>query len=209
MAPLDLLSRSRLLLDWGITGSAGASHLANAIVDPIMNASPSVLTLAIKDKDGDTIRPYLEEKANFEGKSGKKAWSKIRTVRDNLLLMFVDQANKQNAVNAERIKARELREEDEARDKGCSVEALPPRVRYNDECWRDGKTDFEEFLARCAVYEKEQIIRYDIPESVADRLIAWKRMIRKTKGGIKGVLTLTRGQVIPEPVKRKFPKKQK
>ena len=200
------------LSDWltleALGGSAGASNLFKAIAKPILSAPSPVLTLATKDPQDDTLRPYLEEKANFEGKQGRKAWSNVRTVRDNLRAMHVDFANRHNKLNAERIQKRELLEQEEARTAGCTVEELPARVRYQDTLWNDGDSQYQQFLEQCAARDIDgKIIRYDIPQSVVDELIKWKRTIRQTKGGIKAVRLLSRTDVFGKRVKEKNPKK--
>jgi hypothetical protein len=105
-------------------GNKGAQLYLERSAGRALREPEKTLTLALSDHGEDTIRPYLSEHCNLEGKgneAGRKAWGSVRTVRDNFRKMFVDEANKANLANAKKS-------------------SLP------DELWRDGDREFDEYL---------------------------------------------------------------
>ena len=78
---------------------SGAFRLFKAMVKSSA-PPPAVLTLSKKDAGTDTLRPYLEKCASFEGRTGRKSWARVRTVLDNFQAWFVDLANANNIKNA-------------------------------------------------------------------------------------------------------------
>ncbi|MDQ3622544.1 MAG: hypothetical protein M3463_08660 [Verrucomicrobiota bacterium] len=185
-----------------LPGSPAAGQLHHSrITQALYPDRILTLTLARNDDEEDTLRPYLAEKLNLEGRTGRKVWSRVRTVRDNLQKFFIDRANRHNRENADRIKARELREEQ-----------LPVGARPYDERWYDGEADYKQSLAEWAkkktVDGTEQVVRYEIPQALVDDFIEWRRDIRRQKGGVKTVRQLTRGEVFAEPCQKKIPKRQ-
>jgi len=175
------------------------------------------LTLALTDKEPDTLRPYLDEHLKLEGKRKRKkgGYCGVKMVKNNLLKMFIDQANKHNLSNASKIQSREERIKNAAKAQGCPVEALGSSLTYDDEVWRDGMAEYEAFLRRCEVrydggidYEQAlkppterkqpKLVRYDIPLPDVNALIRWKHDIRlrgKGKSGLKNVRQLEREDV--------------
>lgn len=173
----------------------------------------SFLTLAMRDKDPDTLRPYLHQNLKLEGKRvGKKAacWS-VRTVRGNLLKMFIDQANEHNRSNASKIQIRDDRIENAAKTQGRPVEAFGSSLAYENEIWRDGTAEYKAFLRSCEVRQdggieydqalkppserkQPELVRYDIPLPHVNALIRWKHDIRRS-GGSSNVRQLERADV--------------
>ena len=192
-----------------ISGMDGASRLLEAI-SRAANKPPPPLTLAKRDNDDDTLRSYLNEKLNLEGKkSGQEAWVNVRTVLDNFRWMFVDHANTHNKTNAARIQERDKRDEEQARAQGISVAQLRGQGGHflHDEEWRDGEAEYKEFLDRRAVRDASgKVVRYEIGRNYADSLTAWKKEIRRC-GGVKKLRPLTREEVFGKPVKKTFRKK--
>jgi hypothetical protein len=192
-------------------GCKGAGRLLDVLLRIGLNAPEPILTLSLLDDDNDTLRPYLEEHGNLEGKTGRKSWSSVRMVDTNLRLMIVDQANQHNQSNAARIQASELRDAAEARAKGCAVEDLRSRASraydYN-EVWRDADADFDRFLTEHSIIKAGKVTGYAFPHGVADMLLKWKRNIRR-RGGIKNVRPLTRDEVFGKASKKKIPKRAK
>jgi hypothetical protein len=77
--------------------SSGADHLAQIIEAQMRDVPPPVLTLAKSDSDNDTLRSYLKEHLNFEGKTRPTTWSTVRTVRENLKAWITCLVNEDNS----------------------------------------------------------------------------------------------------------------
>jgi hypothetical protein len=214
MAPRSFEERIELLEIAARSGSTGARRLLGVLVQSVLNVPPPFLTLAVRDEDSDTVRPYLASKLSLEGKTGRKVWSRTRTVHDNLRLMYIDRANQWNRDNAARIRAHERQAEEQARDdsreaeeRGFSV-GLISRFRPPRSSWRDGLKEFEELMSRCEVKEQGRVHHYDIPQVVIDEFVKWKREIRQ-KGGIKAIRPLKREEVFGKAVEERNPKRRR
>ena len=201
-------------LDWlmengALFGHCGASRLHNAICRSAKK-SALILTLGMRDKEEDTLRPYLAEKLNLEGKkSGRPAWAQVRTVLENFRVMFKDHAITHNQDNAARIKERNTLDEELARKKGITVEQLRAQggVSLHDEQWRDWEADYQSFLDRSGVRDaRGKVIRYEVEQIVADMFIAWKKSVKK-RGGVNKVKALRVGDISEKVPKKKIPKK--
>lgn len=193
-----------------VEGQKGAGRLCDVLHRIRSNAPASVLTLASKNGEQDTLRPYLEEHCNFEGKTRKKSWSRVRTVLDNLRCWWISCANEHNTSNAVSIQARDIRDDEIARAKGCSVEELRRRGwgYYESQRWNDAEREFKEFLARHEQWKNRKLAGYSFPRETMDEFIKWKRSNRQ-KGGMRAVRPLTREEVFAEPVKENIPKSAK
>jgi hypothetical protein len=214
MAPKTFMERIELLEKDRLSGNSGADRLIEALLNVVRKVPQPVLTLAARDNESDTVRPYLAKKLNLEGKAGKKTWSRVRTVHDNLRLMYVDRANNWNRDNAARIRAHERHEQEQAkRDQREAQERRLPVGLISDgrfraaDGWRDGVTEFEELMSRWKVSRDGMVHHYEIPKAVIDSLVEWKREIRQ-KGGIKAIRPLTRKEVLGKAVEKKNPKRR-
>jgi hypothetical protein len=214
MESRSLTERIELLQKDSLSGSSGVHRLFEALVNPILNAPQPVLTLAARDNGSDMVRPYLADELNLEGKTGRKVWSRTRTVHDNLRLMYIDQANHWNLANAARILAQEHHEDEqgrsdrrEAQRRGYSVELISAG-RFRPGGWRDGRKEFEKLMSRCEVSKQGKVHHYEIPQVVITALVEWKRKIRRTPGGIRAIRPLSREEVLGKAVKKKNPKRR-
>jgi hypothetical protein len=132
LASRDFMERLEVLEKGLLSGSSGSRQLIDTLVSQALSAARQpILTLAARDKDSDTVRPYLADELNLEGKTGRKVWSQTRTIFENLRLMYVDRANQWNRANAARILEHERHEEEharkdrlEAKRRGVSVELV-------------------------------------------------------------------------------------
>ena len=206
MAKQSHREQIEMLASAATQGDQGAGRLLFAMS---RTRKQPLLTLGMRDDEQDTLRPYLETHCNLEGTKGRKSWGGIRTVLKNLRCWTVFTVNNRNTSNAASIQAREVRDEAEARAKGCSVEELNAagRSSYQDERWQDAERAFEEFLASYAVLENGQPAGYSFPQQTVDLFIAWKRWIRSQKGGMGAVHPRPREEVLPNPIKKKNPKR--
>ena len=210
MAKKSFSEQTEMLTLLAMSGNRGAGRLADLMTRMVMDAPVPVLTLGMSDEDNDTLRPYLEKQCNLEGTKGRKSWSGIRTVLKNLRCWLVFLVNTDNTRNAASIQARDIRDKEDARAKGCSVEELNAAgwSGYQDQQWVDTERAFEEFLARYADFKNGQPAGHSFPQEVVDRFIVWKRWIRTQKGGMTAVRPLTREEVFPKPIKKKNPKRR-
>jgi len=193
------------------SGSKGAGRLLELLSRRSLNAQRRSLTLALRDDEKDSLRPYLEEGCNFKGKTGRKAWSRVRTVLDNLRCWWISRANEHNTTNAGSIKARETRDAEDAQTRGCSVEELQMRGYGYYECerWHDAVPEFDEFLAGQEVLKNGKVSGHSFPSELIDMFMGWKRWIRTQKGGMSAVRPLTRDEIFAGPVKKGVPTKVK
>lgn len=209
--PMSMAARVSKLGILALEYNEGAAHLFNSIVRREEKRPVPLLTLAMKDREDDTIRPYLAKHFNLEGKNNpaRNPWAQVRTVRESLLKWFIDLANEANRRNATRIQVREARDEADAAAKGLTVEQFhrQGRAYLHNEVWNDGEADFNELLSQCAVADERppnRIIRYDIPTRIVDEMIAWRRELRQRKdgkGGFKKLKQLTREEIFGTAVK--------
>jgi hypothetical protein len=214
MSSRNCMELLEMLEKGSLSGSSGSRQLFNTLVSQVLSARRErILTLAAHDGDSDTVRPYLAKELNLEGKTGRKVWSRTRTVRDNLRLMCIDRANQWNRANAARILAHERQEEEQARKDrleallcGVSVGLVSDGRFRPAGGWRDGQKEFEEFMSRCEVRKEGKVHHHEIPQVTIDALVEWKREIRR-RGGIKTIRPLTREEVLGKPVKKKNPKR--
>lgn len=198
---LKLEDRVELLTDGALGGSDAAVLLARVFSKQRM-VPEKMLILTEKDAE-DTVRPYLSEHGNLEGrKPERKSWSTVRVVKDNLRLMFISKANEHNRACAAKI---------EAREKSDPASQALPEVFANlvpdEEKWRDGVGDFERFLQEAEEEGGAKPARYRISVRKLDELIRWKREIRRQKGGSKAVRSLRRKEVFCKPSKQTFRKR--
>jgi hypothetical protein len=215
MSSRSFMERLEVLEKGSLSGSSGARQLFDTLVSPVLSARQPVLTLAARDEDSDTVKPYLANELNLEGKTDRKVWSRTRTIRDNLRLMYIDRANQWNQANVARILAHERHEEEQARRdrleaerRGVSVGLVSDGRFRPAGGWRDGQKEFEELMSRCEVRKGGKVDHYDIPKVAIDAFLKWKREIRR-RGGIKAIRPLTREEVLEEAVKKKNPKRLK
>ena len=191
-----------------VSGMDGASRLLN-VISRAANKPPPPLTLALRDEESDSLRPYLQKYCNLERSPERKSWDRVRTVRENLWKWIVDLLNQDNLRNAASIQARDIRDEEEARAKGCSVEELNAVgwSGYDNERWQDAGEYFEKWLNTQAIWKGAHIAGYAFPEEVVKNFMAWKRRIRTQKGGMSEVQPLTREEALGKPVKKTFRKR--
>lgn len=187
-AELDLLTIDEMLgrlAQESHRGNKGAERLHDVILWRHYQPPPDpTLTLAIRDTDADTLRPYLAKKANFEGSTGKrKAWGQVRTVLENLKAFFIDWANRQNQKNAPRLR-------------------LEMAELGRTPSWEDGQEYHASNLQEWRRPKDGELTHYEIPQWAADELIKWKQYIRRRRGGLKKVRSLTVEEVIGEPRKK-------
>lgn len=210
LEPMDLMQKINWLHAQALSCHPGALRLATAYSAPILNPTVPVLTLALHGDLKDTLREFLEEHCNLEGRTFRKSWSNARTVTDNLRKWHIDMANAHNTANAAAIRQREALEGAEARERDCSIDELRSgRTTYLHELWRDGEKDFAEFLSRHAVEVNGKVAGYEIPQGVVERFIEWKRDVRRRKGGMSGIKPVTRAAVFPKGVKTNNPKRRR
>jgi hypothetical protein len=212
LASTNFMERLEVLEKGSLSGSSGSRQLIDTLVSQALSARQPILTLAARDKDSDTVRPYLADELNLEGKTGRKVWSQTRTVFDNLRLMYVDRAHQWNRDNAARILEHERHEEEQARKdrleakrRGVSVELVSDGRFRPAGGWRDGQKEFEELMSRCEVRKGGKVDHYDIPKVAIDAFLKWKREIRR-RGGIKAIRPLTREEFWKKLSKRKIRK---
>lgn len=197
--PMSLDERVSKLRILAFEQNSGARHLLDSIVRRWEKLPLPMLTLAMRDREEDTIRPYLQRHANFGGMdTNRKGWSSVRTVVHNLRRWCVSLVNDDNSQNAERMRARDLRDEEEAKAKGCSVETLHAGgwSGYVDEQWVDAESKFDEFLKTHEVWKNGQLTGYLFREEAIKNFVKWKKQIRTQKGGMTAVRVLTRKEVL-------------
>ena len=183
-----------------------AGELWHMLIEKFLKTPDVFLTLAIRDKDDDELRPYLAERLKLEGRTGRKGWCNVRTVTDNLRAMLVDLANRRNRLNADGIRARELADEKEAKERGITVEQVRiGRTTLRNELWEDGETEFNNLMGRAAVWENGAVARHRFRKGFVDEFIKWKRDIRR-RGGSKAIGPLTRAEVFWKACQKKIPK---
>lgn len=179
LGPLNIEDRLNLLAPLSANGDLGARHLHGVLFRKYYDRPEPTLTLAARDEDGDTLRPYLVEQANFEGQKGeRKAWSQIRTVLDNFKKFFLAWANRENQQNVHNLRGEMER-----------LGEVPS--------WESGGKLYCTNVKRWERFKDGKLTHYEIPESAANRLIRWRRDIRPT-GGLKSVRSLTLEEVIAE-----------
>ena len=204
MGPKDLMGRLDALSQH-VEG--GAAHLETVLCRTALNAAKPFLTLAVKEGDEDTLRPYLAQHADVDGRRRGKSWFRVRTVQNNLKSWRVHLTNTENINRAEAIRARDERDKTTARTRGCSVEELRAgMVSYSHEEWQDADGSGDAFLLSHAVRENGRIARYEIPEELVDEFIKWKRWIRQQEGGVKAIRPMTRAETF-RAAKKKNPEK--
>lgn len=184
MAKMTYEQQRAMLLGESSAGSKGAKRLIETLLR-LTTPPESFLTLAVRDDEDDTLRPYLENHCNLEGKKHRKSWSRVRTVMNNLRYWLVFAANEDNRKNA-----------------GST---------QNEE-WEDAERVCDQFFRRYGVGpfgKNAEPGGYRFPQEVVDRFIAWKKWIRTQKGGMTAVRPLTREEIFQKPIKKKNPTRRR
>jgi hypothetical protein len=193
MAEKSDAEQAKMLAVLASTGSQGARQLLDALTR--INKPPEpMLTLAEKDEEEDTLRPYLEQHCNLEGKTGRKSWSRVRTVLDNFRAWITSRTNELNILFAAQIYATEerLKRLQEQFAAGSVLHDEIQGYHYRDpegECW-------EFFIKHQISDEDGRALRYEFSQDEADGLISWKRRIRTAPGGLGAVRALTREEIL-------------
>ncbi len=189
------------------------SRLGNGLFRLLLEQSADLpeptLTLGLRDRDQDTLRAFLAENANFEGKKPeRKQWSQVRSVWNNFEKFFIAAANRHNEANANRIRNSEEQDRvlsERASSKGG--QSVSTRPKRSDEVWEDWRTEIEAFRKEVKRYKDGKLTHHEIPEGMVRGLIRWKRDIRNQKGGLSAIQPRTREEVLGQlRSKKKNPK---
>ena len=191
--------------------SSGANHLVEVQVQALPQPLSPFFTLARKDQDADTVRPYLQKNLNLEGKKpGRKSWGNVQTVWRNFRWFYIAYANRQNQKNAARINAKDDQVRNLAKQQGKDEAVVRGALtRYSDSEWMDGTAEFEEFRKAAERHKDGKLSHYEIEECRVLGLMEWKNDVRKQGGAAKAGQPLTRGQVLQTLVKKNIPKKRR
>ena len=195
LQPMDRMQRLTWLWQAGrLDPKSGAIHLHTVLAEPILNPPVPVLTLALQDGQGDELRPYLQKHANLEGTTGRKSWSRLRTVQDNLRKWMTWLVNLDNE---RAIRQQEERDKNEAERRRITVARLRREKEYRAGAqWTDVDEFCADFYHRYAVKVEGELDRYEIPREVVDNFIRWKKEIRRAPGGIGAVRPLSREEIL-------------
>lgn len=148
--------------------------------------SEATLTLLKDAKKSDELREYLEKQLNLEGKTRSRSWSRPRTVLDNLHYWVTDNVNKRNARTAE-------------------YSSLYFQTQLQSGGWEDAEDAWAQYLDRyaadkngCVTVNAQDsgqsprvVDRYIFPKKEIDAFIAWKRPIRRQKGGMTAIRAIS------------------
>jgi len=133
--------------------------------------------------DLDPARKYLTERAAYLN------WKTTRQVRYSIRLLFVDEAERHNEHFSEAIVELERKHQEMAANRGITMEQLRNGMGIpSDQLRRNGLQEFLDFMRRSEVRENDhegKLLYWELEESFLDKLIAWRRDVKKRPGGIK------------------------
>lgn len=204
---MDRMQRLTWLWEVGrLEPKGGAMHLHTVLAEPILHPPVPVLTLALQDGQADQLRPYLQKHANLEGATGRKSWSRLRTVHDNLRKWMTWLVNLDNE---KAIRRQEEQDQREAERRRIAVARLRREKDYRAEVpWTDAGEFCADFYRRYAIQAGGELVRYEIPREVVDNFIRWKKEIRRAPGGIGAVQPLSRQEILRNLGKKINPTKR-